>query len=377
MRIAACLGLVLLLGCAIGATGANGTAESRAATKPPFVLKRVAKGLRQPLYATFAPGEPGRLYIVLRPGTVRVLERGRLRPGFFLDLRRRVQTFGEMGLLSIAFHPSYASNGLVYAFFNDQGDEKWVTVAEYHVRNGQVDPSTERALVRISHQDSPYHNGGQLQFGPDGKLYVATGDGGYTTEGGLLPDPHGNAQNLGALLGKIFRLDIGASNPVPEIVAYGLRNPWRFSFAPGGDMIIGDVGWNRVEELDVLPHGGGLVNFGWSVYEGRATRPNAGPLNTAGRLVGPTLTYRNGRKGNCSITGGYVYRGRVARLRNRYVFGDYCTGRIWSIRIAAGRASGLRLEPVKLPGLASFGEDAGGELYAVSLRGGVYRFARR
>ena len=340
MRIVAWLALVLLLGCAAGAAGA-------AKAKPPFVLKRVAKGLRQPVYVTSAPGEPGRVYIVLRLGTVRVLERGRLRPRFFLDLRRRVQTFGEMGLLSIAFHPSYAANGLVYAFFNDQGDEKWVTVAEYHVQNGQVEPASERVLVRISHQDSPYHNGGQLQFGPDGKLYVATGDGGYITEGGLLPDPRGNAQNLGVLLGKIFRLDVGASNPVPEIVAYGLRNPWRFSFAPGGEMMIGDVGWNRVEELDVLPAGEtGLVNFGWSVYEGRATRPNAGPLNPAGRLVGPTLTYRNGRQSNCSITGGYVYRGRVARLRNRYVFGDYCTGRIWSVRIADGRASGLRLEPV-------------------------------
>ena len=371
MRIASCLGLVLLLGCAAGAAGA------RDAAKPPFVLKRVAKGLRQPVYVTSAPGETGRLYIVLRPGTVRVLERGRLRPGFFLDLRRRVQTFGEMGLLSIAFHPSYASNGLVYAFFNDQGDEKWVTISEFHAQNGQVDPASERVLVRVNHQDSPYHNGGQLQFGPDGKLYVATGDGGYLTEGGLMPDPHGNAQNLAVLLGKIFRLDVSAPSPSPEIVAYGLRNPWRFSFAPSGDMMIGDVGWNRVEEVDVLPAGGGLINFGWSVYEGRATRPNAGALNPAGRLAAPVLTYRNGRKGNCSITGGYVYRGRVARLRNRYVFGDYCSGRIWSVRIADGRASGMRLEPVKLRELVSFGEDLAGELYAVSIRGGVYRFARR
>jgi glucose/arabinose dehydrogenase len=371
MRIVGCLALAFLLGCAAGAAGAPDAA------KPAFVLKRVAKGLRQPLHVTSAPGEPGRLYVVLRPGTVRVLERGRLRPGFFLDLRRRVQTFGEMGLLSIAFHPNYASNGLVYAFFNDQGDEKWVTVVEYHVRNGQVDPASERVLARVSHQDSPYHNGGQLEFGPDGRLYVAVGDGGYLTEGGLQPDPHGNAQNLGVLLGKIFRLDVGASAAVPEIVAYGLRNPWRFSFAPGGDMIIGDVGWNRAEELDVLPAASGLVNFGWSVYEGRATRPGAGPLNNAGRLIGPALTYRTGRKGNCSITGGYVYRGRVARLRNRYVFGDYCSGRIWSVRVADGRASGRRLEPVKLPGLASFGEDLAGELYAVSIRGGLYRFARR
>jgi glucose/arabinose dehydrogenase len=366
-----CLGLVLLLGCAAGA------AASREASKPPFVLKRVAKGLRQPVYVTSAPGEPGRLYIVLRPGTVRVLERGRLRPGFFLDLRRRVQTFGEMGLLSIAFHPGYASNGLVYAFFSGEGDENPVTVAEYHVQGGRVDPATERVLVRVPHQDSPYHNGGQLQFGPDGKLYVAVGDGGYLQEGGTQPDPHGNAQNLGVLLGKIFRLDVGAPSPIPEIVAYGLRNPWRFAFAPGGDMVIGDVGWNRVEEVNVRPAGEGLVNFGWSTFEGRARRPNSGPLNGAGRLVEPALTYRTGRKGNCSIVGGYVYRGRVPRLRGRYVFGDYCSGRIWSVRLANGRASGKRLEPVKVRELVSFGEDLSGELYAVSISGSLYRFARR
>lgn len=370
-RVLACLGLGLLLGSAAGAVA------SREASKPPFVLKRVAKGLRQPVYVTSAPGEPGRLYVVLRPGTVRVLERGRLSRGFVLDLRRRVQTFGEMGLLSIAFHPSYASNGLVYAFFNDQGDEKWVTVAEYHVQDRQVEPASERVLVRVSHQESPFHNGGQLQFGPDGKLYAAVGDGGYTTEGGLKPDPHGNAQNLGVLLGKIFRLDVGLPSPAPEIVAYGLRNPWRFSFAPGGDMVIGDVGWNRVEELDVLRPGEGLVNFGWSVFEGRDRRPNAGSLNSAGRLVGPAHTYPTGRRGNCSIVGGYVYRGRIPRLRDRYVFGDYCSGRIWSVRISGGQASRRRLEPVKLPGLVSFGEDGAGELYAVSIRGNLYRFARR
>ena len=378
-RIVSCFALVLFASSTAGAVGARGTAESREAAKPKsaFALKRVVRGLRRPLSLASAPGEPTRLYVVLQPGTVRVVERGRLRPGFFLDLRRRVQSIGEMGLLSIAFHPNYASNGLFYAAFNDEGEEQPVTVVEYQVRNGQVDPSTERVLVRVPHPESPYHNGGQLQFGPDGKLYMSLGDGGYLLDGGAKPDPHGNAQNLDVLLGKIVRMDVGARPPDPEIVAYGLRNPWRFSFTPGGDMIIGDVGWNKVEELDVLPAGAGLVNFGWSVFEGRARRSNAGPLNTAGRLVWPALTYLTRRRGNCSIIGGYVYRGRVARLRGRYVFGDYCSGRIWSVRIANGRASGLRLEPVKLPQLNSFGEDGAGELYAVSLGGGLYRFARR
>lgn len=377
LRVAAAL--VAAFACLVAAAGAAGREATFDAAKPAYRLRQVARGLQQPLYVAAAPGEPARLYVVLRRGIVRVLERGRLRPASFLDVRSRIQLFGEMGLLSIAFHPDYQSNGLVYAAFNDDVDGYPVTVAEYHVRNGQVDRSTERVLLRVPHRDSPYHNGGHLQFGPDGKLYLAVGDGGYIRDGGrLIPDPHENAQNLDVLLGKLMRLDPAAAAPVPEIVAYGLRNPWRWAFAPNGDVVIGDVGWNSAEEIDVLPAGSGLVNFGWSVYEGRRARPNAGALNPAGRLVGPAFTYATRVKGNCSIIGGYVYRGRaVPRLRGRYVFGDYCSGRIWSVRIADGRVTGRRLEPVKVPGLNSFGEDLTGELYAVSQRGRAYRFARR
>jgi glucose/arabinose dehydrogenase len=352
---------------------------SRAAPTPPYVLKRIARSFQQPVYVTTAPGDPTRLFVVLRQGAIRVLRGGRLEPTPFLDIRRRVQTGGEMGLLSIAFHPDYQANGLVYTAFNDEGDGQPVTVAEYRTTGGRIDPASERILVRVPHPNSPYHNGGQLQFGPDGRLYVGVGDGGYTQgRTALIPDPNGNAQNLGVLLGKIFRLDVAAPSPAPEIVAFGLRNPWRFAFAPNGDMIIGDVGWNTAEEVDVLPSAAGLVNFGWSVYEGRRKRPNAGELNSAGRLTGPVLTYATGTRRNCSIVGGYVYRGHaVARLRGRYVFGDYCSGRIWSVRISNGRASNLRLEPVKVPNLDSFGEDGAGELYAISFSGGIYRFAAR
>jgi glucose/arabinose dehydrogenase len=373
-------GLVAVLVCLVSVAGATcGSSESRAVLTPGYRLAPAARGLAQPMYVTAAPGERDRLYVVLRRGTVRVLERGRLRPELFLDVRDRVQWYGEMGLLSIAFHPDYAANGLMYAAFNDLGAERPVTVVEYPVRNGRAEAASGRVLVRVPHPDSPYHNGGQLQFGPDGRLYVGVGDGGYLRGGEVLvPDPHGNAQNLDVLLGKIFRFDVAAATPTPELVAYGVRNPWRFSFAPNGDLIIGDVGWDRVEEVDVLPSGSGLVNFGWSVYEGRRLRPNAGALNSAGILTGPALTYPTGTRRNCSIIGGYVYRGRAApSLRGRYVFGDYCSGRIWSVRIANGRASGLRLEPVKVPALNSFGESLTGELYAVSLSGTVYRFARR
>jgi glucose/arabinose dehydrogenase len=229
----------------------------------------------------------------------------------------------------------------------------------------------------VPHAESPYHNGGQVAFGPDGLLYVSVGDGGYLRDGAnLIPDPHGNAQNLDVLLGKIFTIDIDRRSPRAEIVAYGLRNPWRFSFdPPSGDLIIGDVGYNSWEEIDVLEAGEGLANFGWSAYEGRQRRSST--VSGRGRLVPPALTYaRAGR--NCSVIGGYVYRGRaVPTLRGRYVFGDYCGGKIWSIRIRGGRAYGRRLEPVRVPSLASFGEDGSGELYAVSLEGTVFRFGGR
>jgi glucose/arabinose dehydrogenase len=256
-----------------------------------------------------------------------------------------------------------------FVFFTDrEGD---VIVAE----GSREAPAALRILVRIAHDESLYHNGGQLAFGPDGLLYAGVGDGGYL---GRDPDPRGNSQNLGVLLGKIFRLDVSQPEPKPELVAYGLRNPWRFSFAPSGDLLIGDVGYNAAEEVDRLPAGtAGLVNFGWSVYEGRQKRRTSVALNPAGTLVWPVLTYRTFAPGNCAITGGFVYRGGVRALAGRYVYGDYCSGRIWSARIDAGRAVGVRREPFVVGDLASFGEDQVRELYVVSLAGTIYRLARR
>jgi YVTN family beta-propeller protein len=347
--------------------------------RPPYVLRRVAAGLAEPVYVTSPPGTPRSLYVVVRGGVVRAIVNGRLVREPFLDLRGRVRTRGEGGLLSITFAPDYAASGRVYAAFTTDEDERPIRIVEYRAFEGRVDPATERPLVRVPHPDSPYHYGGQLAFGPDGKLYAGVGDGGYLMDGArLVPDPHGNAQNLGVLLGKLFRLDPSEQSPAPEIVAYGLRNPWRFSFdAASGDLIIGDVGWNAREEVDVLRSGTGLVNFGWSVYEGRGRGPTR-TLNPSGTLVAPALTYATHANDNCAITGGYVYRGRaVPRLRGRYVFGDYCSGRIWSAAYRSGRLSGKRLEPVRVRSLASFGQDAAGELYAVSLGGRVFRFSRR
>lgn len=330
-------------------------------------------GLAQTTYVAAAPGDPSRLYVIERRGTVRVVRNGKLQRGLFLDIARLVGTSGERGLLSIAFHPAYPATPLVYAFYTDRDGS--IRIVELAVSNGRAQPATARTLVTVPHEASPYHNGGQLAFGLDGALYASVGDGGYA--GPNAPDPNGNSQNTEVLLGKLFRLRV-EGEPSPELVAYGLRNAWRFSFGPGGQLIIGDVGYKSFEEIDIVPAGTTeLLNFGWSPYEGRSSRRTDVELNPAGRLVWPAHTYPTNVRGNCSVTGAYVYSGSIPRLRNRYVFGDFCSGRIWSGRLARDRVVDVRVEPVRVPQLASFGVGAARELYAVSLRGSVYRFTRR
>jgi glucose/arabinose dehydrogenase len=346
--------------------------------RPRYRLRRLARRLQQPVHVTAAPGDPHRLYVVQRTGRVRVLVDGKLTARIFLDVRGQVAVSGEEGLFSIAFHPNYASNGFVYAAYNRKSDDA-VTVVEYKSDGTRVDRASERVLVAVPHEDSLYHNGGQLAFGPDGLLYAGIGDGGYEQRGSrFVPDPHGNSQNLNVLLGKIFRLDVASPAPRAEIVAYGLRNPWRFTFDfPTGRLVIGDVGWNEREEVDVVPAGGGLFNLGWSVYEGRRRRSTEVRLNRTGTLVWPSLSYATHRSGNCSVVGGFVYRGRaIPRLRGRYLYGDYCSGRVWSVRLNGTNASGARLLPFRIRRLTSFGQDGAGELYAVALGGSVYKIVR-
>jgi glucose/arabinose dehydrogenase len=270
---------------------------------------------------------------------------------------------GEQGLLGLAFAPGYARNGTFYVGYTAAGDGA-NTVARYRARNGRVVPGSGRVILRI---EDPYgnHNGGHVAFGPDGRLWVGTGDGG---SGG---DPENRAQNTGSLLGKMLRLDVRRTQPSPEIVAIGLRNPWRYSFdRRTGNLWIGDVGQGEIEEIDRWERPGtGLVNFGWDVYEGRAQfePKDLGP----GRLVQPVAQYTH--DDGCSVTGGYVYRGKATpRLAGRYVYGDYCSGKIWSIPAGGGTP---RLEPVRVEGLSSFGESLAGELYVVSHSGTIYRFA--
>ena len=354
---------VALLFAVLG--GVIGVGCSSASPSASLRLVTVAKGFSSPVLATQAPGEPRRLYVVEQPGRIRVVEGGRVRATAFLDIRRLVLSDGnEQGLLGLAFSPRYARDHTFYVNYTARPDGHTV-IARYRARNGTAVPASARQILRV---EQPYsnHNGGNLVFGPDGRLWAGLGDGG---SGG---DPEHHAQDPDSLLGKLLRLDVRRATPTPEVVAIGLRNPWRFSFdRRTGDLWIGDVGQNEIEEIDRLPRGTtGLVNFGWNVFEGRS-RYSDNPLGP-GQLLGPVAQYTHAR--GCSVTGGYVYRGTaVPRLRGRYVFGDFCSGTIWSMPAAGGAT---RVEPLRVAELTSFGESlTGTQLYAVSRNGTVYRFA--
>jgi glucose/arabinose dehydrogenase len=352
--------VALLLAVVCGAVAVGGATASSSALR----LVPVARGFASPVLATQAPGEPGRLYIVEQPGRIRIVERGRVQARPFLDIRSLVAYGGEQGLLGLAFSPQYARDRTFYVNYTTRPDGA-TKVVRYRARNGRALPGSAQQILRI---DQPYanHNGGNVVFGPDGNLWVGMGDGG---SGG---DPENRAQNPDSLLGKLLRLDVRQASPAPEIFALGLRNPWRFSFdRKTKDLWIGDVGQGAVEEIDHLPRGTtGLVNFGWDVYEGRSSFENKalGP----GRLVQPVAQYSH--DDGCSVTGGYVYRGNaIPRLRGRYVFGDYCSGTIWSIPATGGA---LRVERIRVPELTSFGESLDGrQLYAVSQSGTVSRIS--
>jgi glucose/arabinose dehydrogenase len=344
------------------ATACASSTPASAPAQPTLRLEQVAS-VTAPLHVTAPRSEPGRIYVVEQDGRIRVVQNRRVRT--FLDISGRVSSGGERGLLSVAFHPSYRTNRRLYVNYTDNNGN--TRVVEYRSNGTRALPGTARQLLLVR-QPYPNHNGGQLAFGPDGYLYVGMGDGGA---GG---DPENRAQNLGDRLGKLLRLNVNRRGARWEIVGYGLRNPWRFSFdRANGDLYIGDVGQNAWEEVDYLPRNSpGLENYGWDVYEGRAMYEDKQP-NPAGRLVAPIHVYRNGG-GECSVTGGFVYRGRATPgLRGRYIFGDFCSGRIWTLRVVDGRATDVRQERIRVSSLSSFGEDARGELYATSLQGGVYR----
>ena len=351
---------VVLAFAAVAVLAAAGSTHAARLGFEPLVT-----GLDAPVYVTSAPGDPSMLYVVEQPGRIVIVRNGAV-AGTFLDIRNRVKSGGEQGLLSVAFHPQYATNHRFYVDYTDRkGDTR---VVEFRSSNGVGQPGTARQLLFV---DQPYdnHNGGQLEFDRNGFLYVGMGDGG---SGG---DPENRAQNLKSRLGKLLRIDPTRKGSSWQIVGFGLRNPWRFSFdRANGNLWIGDVGQNAWEEVDVRKAAriGRLANYGWSRFEGRSTYDPSKPYLRKGDAVSPVLVYSHSE--GCSITGGYVYRGSAAASeRGRYVYGDFCSGTIWSFPAGANGKSGPERVDGKVDQLSSFGQDGNGELYACSLNGTLYK----
>ncbi|HEX2601161.1 MAG TPA: PQQ-dependent sugar dehydrogenase [Gemmatimonadaceae bacterium] len=345
--------------------------------------EEVARGFDNPVYLTAPPGD-ARLFVVEQPGRIRIIDNGRLVARPFLDITGKVGYGGERGLLSVAFHPLYGTNGFLFVnYTNRNGDtqiERYTVSADRNV----VDPSTAKLILAI---DQPYsnHNGGLVMFGPDGMLYVGMGDGGSQR------DPHNNGQNPNALLGKLLRINVDRGDPysVPsgnpfasgggkgEIWAVGLRNPWRFSFdKPTGLLYIGDVGQDKYEEVNIAPANRAGVNYGWSAMDG----PDCFKSSTCNKsqFQQPALTYTHD-SGTCSIIGGFVYRGRaIPEVVGQYFYSDYCNSWVRSLSYANDKVRSYhQWIDGGLGSIVSFGEDSTGELYICSSNGRVYRIVKR
>jgi glucose/arabinose dehydrogenase len=367
------IAVIVVAGAVLTACGASDSTNERSATAAPSAAAysfRPILSAAEPTHVSAPPNKPGWLYVVEQAGRIRLAVNGRFRSTPFLDIRALVRSGGEQGLLSVAFHPRFRSNRRFFVNYTDVNGNTRVVEYRSNPAGTQALPRTRKQWLFVA---QPYanHNGGQVAFGPDGRLYVGMGDGGA---GG---DPQDRAQSLRTLLGKLVRLNVAVARPNPQVAALGLRNPWRFTFDRArGDLYIADVGQNTWEEIDFMPRArvGEVVNYGWDVYEGRARFESKEP-NGRGRLVFPIHVY--GRGDGCSVTGGFVYRGSaVPAARGRYFFGDFCSGSIWSLVVSDGQATGVRRESVRIPNLSSFGEDARGELYATALSGQVYRLVR-
>jgi glucose/arabinose dehydrogenase len=384
MRVVRAIGASLAAAGALGILPAGPPGVLRADSVQPITFETVATGVPSVLDIEAPPDGSGRLFFVQQTGQIRVWRPSGLQAAPFLDLSSLVSCCGERGLLGLAFHPSYASNGYFYVDYTDRAGN--TVVARYHVSTGNPDLADAASAVVLLTVNQPYanHNGGEVRFGPDGYLYVGLGD------GGSAGDPQNRAQDLGTLLGKLLRIDVDHGSPYaippsnpfvatpgarPEIWAYGLRNPWRFSFDRlTGDLFIGDVGQDTWEEIDFQPassHGG--ENYGWRLMGGPACYNPSSGCND-GSLVLPILYYSHGA-GDCAVTGGFRYRGgRSPALDGHYLYGDYCTGRIWEAW-PDGTGGWSSAQAVDTPyAISSFGEDQAGEVYVADLSGGaVYR----
>ena len=367
-------------GCGSDSTGPGGgpLPSGLNLTLQPFV----PTGLASPVFLT-QPLDDGRIFVVEQAGRIRVVRDGVLQTTPFLDIQSRVGSGGERGLLSVAFHPQYATNRYFYVYFTAlNGDiriERFTTTANPEV----ADPATTKLIITTPHSQFANHNGGLVAFGPDGMLWAAFGDGG---SGG---DPLGNGQNFNALLGSMIRINVNAGDPyaIPannpfvgvagrrgEIWAKGLRNPWRFAFdAPTGILYIADVGQGEREEVNAQPITTGGLNYGWNITEGFACY-NATTCAQTG-LTAPAIDYTHDA-GNCSVTGGYVYRGSaITGLQGHYLYADYCSRWLRSFRYSNGQAVDQKLWDVTAPGnVPSFGLDYDGEMYLIA-GSSIYRIA--
>jgi glucose/arabinose dehydrogenase len=363
----------------------------------PLRTVRITGGLSSPLGLTAPSNDPTRLYVIQRGGQIRIIRNGVLQPTQFLNISTLVSMSGiEQGLLGLAFHPDFASNRFFYVNYTRAGDGATMVVRYTALNPDIADPGSAVTVIGPIAQPEANHNGGNMMFGPDGKLYIATGDGGGSN------DPHGafgNAQYGLSLLGKILRLDVDipfphkpADNPFvgnpffrDEIWAYGLRNPWRFSFDRlTGDMYIADVGQEAREEVSFQPaSSAGGENYGWRCMEGSLCTGLTGGVNCvcfAPNVKMPIYEYSHGG-GNCAITGGFVYRGcAIPDLRGTYFFADFCSNQIWTCRydgtLKEFTNRTVELAPrggSSLTFISSFGEDAAGELYIVVLGGEVFK----
>jgi glucose/arabinose dehydrogenase len=386
-RLAAAAALLLgLTGSACTRTPVPADAAPAAPPGSP-AIEKVAAGLDRPSFLTHA-GD-ARWFVTLLPGQIVVFRDGKRLPVPFLDIHERVSVGGERGLFAVAFHPRYRENGWFFVNYTNSGGD--TEIVRFRVRADDPDRADAASGVVLLVIKQPYanHNGGQLLFGPDGMLYVGMGDGGSGN------DPHCNGQRSDTLLGKMLRLDVdahddrppyygipadnpfrGAGDAPDEVWATGLRNPWRFSFdRETGDLWIGDVGQVRVEEIDFLAAGKPAgANFGWNVKEGSEcfSRECSRVSCRSDAFTDPVLEYPH-KNGDCSVTGGFVYRGRRhPALRGWYFYADYCSGRVWRARSENGRFVN-ELLPFSASTVSSFGEDHAGELYLMTLGGDLFR----
>ena len=368
---------------------------------------KIAEGFSKPLYICQPPGDGGRLFVVEQKGVIKIIKNGEKLRKPFADLRSKVHNplmpGDERGLLGIAFHPDYQSNKFVYLNYVDEKDHTIVSRFTVSGDPNSLDVKSEKILIKLK-QPFSNHNGGHMDFGPDGYLYISIGD------GGKCGDPNNHAQNLDNLFGKILRIDVDNGEPytIPsenpfvnvegakgEIWLYGLRNVWRFSFdRETGDMYLGDVGQDKWEEINFVSSAStGGQNFGWRVMEGNhCYHP---PENCESIGVPPIFEYPNNANymrvltgmdepdiDGCSVTGGYVYRGsNITGLSGTYFFADYCSGNIWTFKVTDGENLEFRnrTQEINLGGgeftnyISSFGEDNSGELYLVDYSGEIYK----